>query len=349
MAKNIIFLIKKLKYLFLRFKMKSRLFIYFAISALFSCSHEEVETKLVEAEAVKIASKSDLGKNIYFQGIDDIEKIDGSFYLLDSDINKIFCTDEDLNYKFSFMESGGAEYEATGSVRIACFNEVIYVADVSAGKIMLFDKNGKFLKNHRSDHWGIGDFFVFDAGIATFNDNENYKEKPFMIWNEVKGTKSFFGKKADKRLKNADRHLIRLSKGKMMSVYAENRPIIEIYSDEGEQLSEKDLGDLALFNPVLRYYEKDIEKNPSTALVLIPDIYYTSGKLYLLITYMNSKEEWFSDVVIECEVNIDRNKIQATKIIKLDKKQWYESLFIDAESETLFVGGEAIIEKYSLP
>lgn len=297
-----------------------------------------------------LASFSDFGTETFFSNISDIERNGNKYYFLDIVQNKVFCTDTLFNLLFSFIEEGEAESEATGLNKLSIFNDTLYVGDVSSGKIMVFNTNGKFIKSFRTDLWGIGDFFANDKEIIMFSDDDSLIDHPIAILNKATNEKSYIGSKADRNFKNPDRHVLNIDGSSFASIYAENWPIIEIYSSKGELLFYKDLSYLDLFTSVLDYSDLKIKNEQNTNVVLVPHAYYTHGILYLLISTMDKDNTWFSNHVMECILNNSEKSITVKRIIELDKNKWYESLYVDVDNNVLLAADHtnSSIDKYPL-
>ena len=330
--------------------MKKIYFTLFILAFTLTCCIKEEIFILPIQKAKNIGSISQFSDGIYFQEVFDIEEYKGNYYFLDGAINRIFCTDKELNYKYSFVSNGGADFEATGLGSMAIFQDTLYVSDISASKLMMFDIQGKFIQSYRTELWGIGDFFVNEKEIIVFNDEIMYRSNPLMRFDKHSKVRNYFGSEAKDIYKNPDRHILSLNNNKLISIYAENRPIIEIYSNDGKILIRKDLGHLHIFKSVLEYYEEKVKNNPLVDLVLIPDAYYSDGHLYLLVTNMDKERKWYSNNIIDCEINEDDNVITPIRIIQL-KDGWHESIYVNTHSKELLTGNdtEGLIEKYILP
>ncbi len=288
----------------------------------------------------------DFGRDIYFQDIVDIEKINSRFLFLDGVGNRVFCTNEHFAYLFSFIEEGGAENEAKGLQSMAVFRDTIYVADVSAGKIMTFDVSGGFIESYPSLLLGIGDFAVGQNNIIVYNDNNMLSEELILL-NKHQLTRQHMPL-VSSGYNKPDRHILLLDEGDVLCVFAENKPIIEIYSQEGKLLSHTDLSYLDIFKPVMAYYEEEIKHDPKTDLVLIPDASICNNHLFLLVTHMDENSEWHSRYILECQIT--QNVITPIKLI-LPKEGWYESVYVDCNNGYIVLGNTAdvLIAKFSLP
>lgn len=325
------------------------------ISIFLACETQEIKEKEIPFLSLKRQSfVSEFGEGVYFGGITDIDKIGENYYFLDADNNKIICAGSDLGYKFQFIEEGGAEFEAQGLQTMGGFLDTLYISDVSKGRVMVFDKLGQFVESYRSGLWGIGDFFVDKADIFVFNDDNNARDKPIMQFDKYQKTFISFGEAADEDFKNPDRHILPLNDQKFLSIYAENRPVIEFYDRDGTLIAKQDLSYLNIFQQVLTTYEEG-KKNPNVDLVIIPDAHYTDGHLYLLVSRTEkregAKDEWFSYQIIDCIVDESNNLVRPKKVLELDRECWYESFFVDAQKGFILAGNHTYtyIEKYPLP
>ena len=163
--------------------MKNSNFILLSISLLFlGCKHQNM---LETHYPIFYDSKDDFGEGIYFQEIVDIEFSNNIFYFLDSELNKVFCTDNNFNFIASFIEEGGAEFEAKGLGHMAFDDEILFVTDNSQGKIMKFNAKREYLESSQIGLLGIGDFIVKNGKLYYFNDEYTFQESPLTVLNNT--------------------------------------------------------------------------------------------------------------------------------------------------------------------
>ncbi len=302
--------------------------------------------KLPEIRAQKISTHKDFGEGWYFQDILDMEKYgDSLYFFLDGDANKIFCTDNKLQYLNSFIQEGGAPDEAVGLQSMALSQDTLFVADVSAGKIMLFDIRGVFNGSFNTGPLGIGDFCITPNKLMIYADDE---PPPRLLVINKRSLQPDYLSLVDYGLKQPDRHVLYPGKKTVIVVTAENRPVVEIYNLQGRLRQKIDLSYLKLFETTLAYYEKEIKNNPQADLVLIPDAAYCDNHLYLLVTYLDQNLEWHSNVVIDCQIN--EQDIRPERIITLADR-WYEAVLVDCAQHQILAANsqDVLLETYLLP
>lgn len=301
---------------------------------------------LPEIQAQKIGSREDFGKGWYFQDILDIEKFgDSLYFFLDGSANKIFCTDNKLQYLYSFVQEGKAPYEAVGLQSMALSQDTLFVTDVSAGKIMMFDTRGVFAGSFNTGPLGIGDFCTTPGEVMIYADDE---PPPRLLVINKRSLRPTYLPLADHGLEQPDRHVLYPGNKTIIVVTAENRPVVEIYNLQGRLQQKIDLSYLKLFETTLTYYEKEIKNNPQADLVLIPDVAYCNHHLYLLVSYLDQNQEWHSNAIIACQIS--EQDIRPERIITLADR-WYEALLVDGSQRQILAanGQDVLLETYLLP
>lgn len=296
---------KKVKLLFL-------LLIYFLQG---SC---QKKNEVLWVEATPVRSVSEFSDTVFFKWIADIEHLDNQWVFLDKGTGKALITNQDFELINSVGASGPGPTEIRGATNVSVSGEKLFVYDYTGGKINIYDRKGHFI-----DSKGAKPFlseFVVDSLYIYMCSNEDIDSPIEVLKIDNDSIYNRFGKEAIKKLNFPPQHIIEVQDF-LVSVFAYNKPLIDVYDKSGTHLRRNDLSSDPVLAPWLD--ELNLEDilssgttNQTQAWTMFFDVYSVNEYLYAMPPPFIIEDKGKTSFVIEFVIG-DDGKIETERYIEL--------------------------------
>ncbi|MEC7755051.1 MAG: 6-bladed beta-propeller [Bacteroidota bacterium] len=291
---------------------------------MFACSSPDNDKKQLEL----IKSIDSFNEDTFFSKVSDILSGENGLYFIDQNQAVIFQTDFDLNYQRQFGQPGRGPSEISSPLNGYIDNSGLYIYDSGNAKIIKFNPHEPENTppiDLSFKYFDIGQFIVED-GQVIFNSRRN-TENPIIVHDfAINEATRMFGSPADKSLNVPKRHIEKL-RDNLLTIYAENLPVIEEYNNEGDLVNKYDFSELKIYSDLLAVDNMSglQIKGAVQPLTVYKNVIWESKlideKLYLLSLSKKSETEVKSNsiVVLDCS----NNTIKYSHTLELPQKGWY--------------------------
>lgn len=315
------------------------------IGGLISCENRlQLANKDLHAE-MTIDNVSD---SIYFSDIWSLSGIADKLFFIDQKTSKIFVLSDDFSSCKFWGETGHSGNEFVFLAGIHPLNDTIYAFDAGRQVIFIYDTNGNLLNQYLfnadelffsreyrciiKDKKLIGSAYTVKNGCMSI-DMANH--------NVIKWGGIFdFESKKQEMLRNG-RHLFLLND--TYFAVSDNLPIIELYDQKYELISEYNYSNIDFVHSRL----KNIEQNKggeNSYSVLCYDAYLYNQSLYLLMTDFDNGKYTVNRIV---KMRIDGKNVIPDKVLSLPG-QVYSSICINKKGVFAYNKSASRLEFLSL-
>ncbi len=309
--------------------------------ALLSCQNDLPQNDI---NATLISSVDELGDGNYFSKIGDFIQHNDDLIIMDLSGGQIIRSDFDLNYHGQIGSFGGGPQEYSNPTYGYSHEDgKFYCYDPGNGKFLIFSDDYQTIDYKPFKFYALGEFFI-KKDILYFFDRNTDQDPLFQYSFDSEKVVKNFGKHAPKEIHQPLRFLTPTKNG-FLSIFAENKPIIEVYSDQGEFIREFDFTDIPLITENLSIDTKknfSVKGNVAAFIsykVLVWDLVFEDDKLYLLTTSKKDEESAKSNTILQ--FNWDGEEVVYERIITLPEKGWY-SRFTKIPKENTFIAFDEI-------
>lgn len=295
--------------------MKILYLLIFCIYGLISCKKSNQLDNINLHIEKTIDNVSD---SIFFSDLWSLSSIDNKLFFIDQRMSRIFVLSDDFSsYKF-LGEAGHAGNEFIFLAGIHPLQDTIYAFDGGRQVIFIYDTNGNLLNQYSfqadelflsREHRCIIKNKILIGGAYTIGNGcmaIDMADHSVIKWGKIFDFKS----KKQEMLRNG-RHLFLLND--TYFTVSDNLPIIELYDQKYELISEYNYSDIEIVHSRLKKIEQS-EEGENSYSVLCYDAYLWNQSLYLLMTGFDDGKYTVNKIIV---MKIEGNNIIPDKVFSL--------------------------------
>lgn len=296
------------------------------IFGLISCTNTcKLENKDLNTK-MTIDNVSD---SIYLSDIWSLSNIGDKLFFIDQKSSKIFTLSDDFNSCKLWGEVGHAWNEFVFLASIHPQNDTIYAFDGGRQIVFIYDTDGNLLNQYpfKNDELYYSPEYrciINDKKLigGAYTDKNGCMTIDMVNHNVTKWGKIFdFKSKRQEMLRNG-RHLFQLNDTYI--AVSDNLPVIELYDQKYELISEYDYSNIDFVHSRQRNIEQN-KGGENSYSILCYDAYLYKQSLYLLMTGFDNGKYSVNKII---EINIDDNNLIPNKVLSLPG-QIYSSICIN--------------------